>query len=197
MTTRLRDNDIRAATHRRLLRQARACPETIVIDELGLNHGARRIDIAVINGHIRGIEIKAEADVLDRLPHQAAAYGEVVDRATLIAAPRHIEKAVSLLPDWWGVIVADRGATQGLRFRVLRPERANREVNPLMLTRLLWHPEAASILRELGRPEKLLRHPREILYQELVAALPRRILAVRVREALKVREAWRDRPEPL
>ena len=35
----------------------------------------------MINGHIRGVEIKAEADTLDRLPRQVAAYGEVVDKA--------------------------------------------------------------------------------------------------------------------
>ena len=47
--------------------------------------GAARVDIAVINGHIRGVEIKAEADSLERLPRQVEAYGRVVDRATLIA----------------------------------------------------------------------------------------------------------------
>ncbi len=196
MTVRLRDSDIRTAAHCRLLRHARSCPDTIVIDELGLDHGACRVDIAVINGLIRGVEIKADADVLDRLPHQVSAYGGVVDRATLIAAPRHVEKALAMLPDWWGIMVAERGATQGIRFRLLRPERANRRVNPLMQARLLWRPEALAILRALGRPEPLLRQPREGLYKELVTALPARVLARHVREALKVREAWRDRPEP-
>lgn len=197
MTVRLRDSDIRTAAHSRLLHHARSCPDTIVIDELGLDHGTCRVDIAVINGHIRGLEIKADADVLDRLPHQVAAYGRVVNRATLIAAPRHVEKALAMLPDWWGVMVVDQGATQGIRFRVLRPERANRRIDPLMQARLLWRPEAVTILRALGRAERLLRQPREGLYQELVAALPPRVLARHVRETLKIRQAWRDRLEPL
>lgn len=197
MTVRLRDSDIRTAAHRSLLHHARSCPDTIVIDELGLDHGACRVDIAVINGHIRGVEIKADTDVLDRLPHQVAAYGGVVNRATLIAAPRHVERALAMLPDWWGLMVVDRGTTQGLRFRAVRPERVNRRVDPLMQARLLWRPEAVAILRALGHPERLLRQPREVLYQELVAALPPRVLARHVRETLKVRQAWRDRPEPL
>lgn len=196
MGLRLKDNEIRAAAHATLLAHAQACPDTIVIDELGLNHGACRVDIAIINGHIRGVEIKADADVLDRLPGQIAAYGAVVDRATLIAAPRHINKAMALLPDWWGVISAERRPSSKIRFRVVRPEHANRGVDPLTLARLLWRPEAVAILRDLGATEKLLRQPREDLYRALVTALPRRLLARHVRHSLKVREAWRDRPEP-
>jgi hypothetical protein len=73
MGARLRDNEIREAAHTTLLARARTCPDSIVIDELGLDHGACRVDIAVINGHIRGVEIKADVDVLDRLPGQVAA----------------------------------------------------------------------------------------------------------------------------
>jgi hypothetical protein len=196
MRPRLKDNDIRAAAHATLLARARACPDTIVIDELGLDHGACRVDIAVINGHIRGVEIKADADVLDRLPRQIAAYGKVVDRATLIAAPRHIKKAMTLLPDWWGVTSAEQELSGKVYFRTVRPERANRGVDPLMLARLLWRPEAAAILRELGASKKLLRQPREDLYRAVVTALPPRLLASHVRHRLKVREVWRDRPEP-
>ena len=196
MGPRSRDNEIRAAAHATLLKRARACPDTIVIDELGLDHGACRVDIAVINGHIRGVEIKADADVLDRLPGQIAAYGAVVDRATLIAAPRHLEKALTLLPEWWGVMSAELRPGGKIVFRIVRPERSNRSVNPLTLSRLLWRPEAASVLRELGYPEKMLRQPREELYRALVAELPKRELAERVRRALKIREVWRDRPEP-
>src|SRR5688572_26944823 len=94
----LKDIDLRVATHRRLLSRAWRCPNTLVIDELGLQHGASRIDIAVINGHIRGVELKAEADTLVRLPRQVSSYGLVVDQATLVAADRHLDGAMKLLP---------------------------------------------------------------------------------------------------
>ena len=196
MSGRVRDCEIRAAAHATLLRYARACPDTIVLDELGVDHGACRVDIAVINGHIRGLEIKADADVLDRLPGQVAAYGAVVDRATLIASPRHIARALPLLPEWWGVMSVEQRPSGKIAFRIVRREHANRSVDPLTLARLLWRPEAAAILRALGTAERHLRQPRENLYRMLVEALPRRVLAERVRYALKVREAWRDRPGP-
>lgn len=192
----LRDSDVRRAAYRRLLGHARGCPDTLVIDELGLDHGSCRIDIAVINGHIRGLEIKAEADSLDRLPRQVSAYGDVVDRASLIVAPRHLDIAITIIPDWWGIVVAERGATKGVRFRRIRSERSNRHVDPLVLARLLWRPEAQALLREVGVPERDLRAPREELYRRLVAEFPLRRLAAHVREALKTRPMWRDQPQP-
>ena len=192
----LRDSDVRQAAYGRLLVHAQACPDTLVIDELGLDHGACRIDIAIINGHIRGLEIKAEADTLDRLPHQVAAYGEVDDKASLIIAPRHLDAALTIIPDWWGVVVVDRGTHCGVNFRRIRPERVNRAVEPVILARLLWRPEAQAILRELGVPERDLRAPREALYRQLVSEIPLRRLARIVRETLKSRLVWRDQPQP-
>ena len=188
---------MRQAAYGRLLSHARACPDTLVIDELGVDHGSSRIDIAVINGHIRGLEIKTEADTLDRLPRQVAAYGEVVDKASLIVAPRHVEAAMSIIPDWWGVVVADRGSRQGVTFQRIRAERANRHVKPLILARLLWRPEVQRILEGLGVAKRDLRAPREELYRRLVAELPARRLALEVRTTLKTRSIWRDLPPPL
>ncbi len=190
----LRDSDVRQAAYRRLLTHAQACPDTLVIDELGLDHGSCRIDIAVINGHIRGVEIKAEADTLERLPRQVAAYGEVVDKALLIVDPKHLASALTMVPDWWGIMVAERGTTQGVRFRRVRPERVNKGIDPLVLARLLWRPEAQAILRSLGASERELRAPRATLYKMLVDRLPLRRLSQTVRETLKARTSWRDRP---
>lgn len=196
MVEMLRDIDVRYAVHGRLLGHAKRSPDTLVIDELGLDHGTNRIDIAVINGHIRGIEIKAEADNLSRLPQQVVAYGDVVDKASLIVAPRHLEAALGMLPCWWGVIVVARGTHSGIVFTRLREERTNRSPSPLMRARLLWRPEAVAMLRELGLPERHLRAPREELYMRLVAEIPGRHLAARVRETLKCRVAWRGHPRP-
>lgn len=192
----LKDIDVRRAAYARLLHHATQCPDTLVIDELGIDHGACRIDIAVINGHIRGLEIKAEADTLTRLPHQVAAYGDIVDKATLIVAGRHLDAALPMIPNWWGVVLAARGARGGVVFSRVRGERVNRNPDPMMLSRLLWRPEVLELLRELGHAERTLRAPREVLYQQLVETLPRQELARRIRETLKRREAWRDRPRP-
>lgn len=193
MSARLKDIDLRAAAYARLLSHARRCENTLVIDELGLSHGATRVDIAVINGHIRGVEIKAEADSLDRLPRQVEAYGKVVDRATLIASEKHLPAAEQLVPGWWGIISAKRAKNGAVVFRRLRPERANRDVDPVVLSRLMWRDEVAEALAQMGCGGSLLREPRSVLYAELAVRLPRTDLATLVRTTLKARENWRGR----
>lgn len=188
----LRDTHIRKAAKALLLAHAGSCPDTRIVEELGLSHGAARIDIAVINGHIRGIEIKAETDTLSRLPRQVSAYGRVVDLATLIAAERHIDTAAALLPGWWGIVEARKTGKGTVAFRRRRDEKVNRSLDPMTLARLLWHAEVAQLLRQLGADESLLRSPRAILYAELVATLPITRLRRAVRETLKTRENWRD-----
>jgi hypothetical protein len=180
-----------------LLVHAQGCADTLVLEELGLTHGASRVDIAVINGHIRGVEIKAEADSLDRLPRQVEAYGQVVDRATLIASERHLPAALELLPAWWGVIAARRAANGSVVFRRLRAERANRQTDAVSLARLMWRDEVHAVLSEMGCEPQLLRAPRTALYTELAARVPKAQLAALVRTTLKARTNWRDRPRPL
>lgn len=51
----LRDIDIRSAVKARLLAHALSCQDTRVVEESGLSHGAARVDIAVIDGHIRAM----------------------------------------------------------------------------------------------------------------------------------------------
>jgi hypothetical protein len=197
MVVRLRDSDLRAAAVHRLLAHARQSANTLVLHELGLSHGASRVDIAVINGHIRGVEIKAEADTLERLPRQVEAYGQVVDRATLIASERHLPAAYDLLPDWWGVVAARRAGNGAVVFRRLREERANRQIDPVSLARLMWRDEVHAVLSDMGCDAKLLRAPRSALYAELADRLPKARLAALVRTTLKARTGWRDRPRPL
>jgi hypothetical protein len=192
----LRDIDVRQAVYSQLLAQAGRCPKTLIVNELGLEHGASRVDIAVINGHIRGLEIKAEADNLERLPRQIAAYGRVVDKATLIAADRHVAAATELLPLWWGIISVAKGREGAVIFRRVRPERINRCLDAMTLARLLWRPEVIKILRSQGVDEKSLRSPRTGLYTLLVASMSRTKLRDTVRTTLKCRENWRDRIRP-
>ena len=195
MEARLSDRDIRAATHQLLIPAAHGCADTLIVEELGLSHGAVRVDIAVINGHIQAFEIKADPDTLTRLPRQVAAYGLVADMATLVATDRHLEKAEKLLPVWWGTVRAHIGKS-GIELEWQRPEQPNPGVDPFTLVRLLWRPEVVEILERRGADKKLLRAPRNILYPALVGAMPLSELSEVVRSTLKTRRKWRDHARP-
>jgi len=74
----MNDLEIRGSFHRKKLRLQHAHVDTLVVDELGLNHGECRADIAVINGHLVGYEIKSNKDSLRRLEGQVNSYNAVL-----------------------------------------------------------------------------------------------------------------------
>lgn len=94
------DSIIRSAITAQLRAQFGDDPDSLIIEELGLCHGSARVDVAVINGCIHGIEIKSDCDKLDRLPRQIRVYSSVLDEVTLVVAPRLSAKALAMIPGY-------------------------------------------------------------------------------------------------
>lgn len=192
----MNDAEIREGFHRKKLHRHHANPCTLVLDELGLKHGRRRADIAVINGHLAGYEIKSDEDSLCRLDQQVKCYNDVFDRATIIVGTKHAEEVCSRVPEWWGIIVSSRGPRSGITFQTVRTARMNTGVDPYSVAQLLWKNEAAGILMELGASERNVRHKRAVLYDLLAKSLSIGKLRFRVRECLKARKDWRCQKLP-
>ena len=185
------ESDIRSALRRRLLRYHKLRPGTLVINELGLAHARRRVDIAVINGHIHGYEIKSAQDDLERLGGQLEVYRQTLQKLTIVTASRHRPRLWHELPDWCGVIEAEQGPRRGVRLRVVRPARLNPEVDAVMLAHLLWRPEVLELLSEMGYASKDLRAPRRRLYEMLSESLSTRQISRQVRRFMARRRMWR------
>ena len=189
----MNDALMRKNFHRKILGRYHSAPGVLVVDELGLIHGKGRADIAVVNGHLVGYEIKSDEDSLDRLSEQVAMYNAVFDRNTIVVGEKHAKKIRSQVPKSWGIIVGRNHAKQGVKFRRLRSAIPNKRVNPYSLAQLLWSNEAASILAQLGEPPKTLRQRRSALYELLVKKLSLSELRRRVTKSLKSRKNWRPR----
>ena len=82
-------------------------PIDVLVDELVIPDGRARVDLALVNGHVEAFELKSDFDSLRRLPSQAERYEPYFDRITLVTTRRFSERAVSLLPTWWGIVVAE------------------------------------------------------------------------------------------
>ena len=190
----MNDPQIRRAFHRTFLRKEHTESNTLVLDELGLEHGKCRADIAVINGHLNGFEIKSEKDSLNRLGGQIEIYSAVFDHASVVLADRHLNEALCLAPDWWGVILVTEDPDNGIQFKTIRSPRQNTKVDDYTVAQLLWRQEAQEALINLGMRGKYLRETRSTLYHYLVERMNSQDLRLLVREYLKKRKAWR-RPE--
>ena len=192
----MNDAEIRQNFHRKILRRQHARSDTLVIDELGLNHGKCRADIAVVNGHLVGYEIKSNNDSLRRLGLQVESYNAVFDKAFIVVGDRHIDSIKDRVPEWWGVIVSSRGPRGAINFSMIRKTQVNRSVDPISVVRLLWRDEAIEILQQRKLPSRVLRQPRAVLYKLLTEQISTCELRKTVREYLKKRRNWR-RPESL
>lgn len=185
----MRDPEIREELHRRLQLRHSSDPNVRIVDEMSVLTGECRIDVALINGRLEGFEIKSDGDSLTRLPRQALAYGRVFDRLTVVCAERHLEAALELLPEWWGVEVAEQS---GARTRIVRKRatRANPAIEPRAIAQLLWRSEALAALEELNAAHGLRNKPRRTLWSALADTAPRRELRALVRETLRARQGW-------
>jgi hypothetical protein len=182
--TALRDNDIRAAL--RVFVDEPRSSGGIVIEELGLNKGSVRVDLAVVNGIMHAYEIKSDFDSLRRLANQAEFYGKCFDRVSLVSGRKHFRLARAAVPRWWGLVCVTPGEN-GPTFRVVRKPKANPSRNPRALIELLWRDQTLALLERIGAADGLRSKPRDVLWDRAVERLSLDEIADEVRRHLKAK----------
>ncbi len=188
----MRDSDLRTALLRRLDHRHSRDPETLILQELGLRHGAARVDVAVVNGSLHGYELKSDSDSLRRLARQVRVYSSVLDRVTLIAGRRHMKEAMDLVPAWWGVQMAEMGPRRGVLFSSVRRARNNPSQDIVAVAKLLWREEALELLHQAGAAQGFRSKPRAMIYARLAEVARPGEIRSRVRHQLRNRTGWRS-----
>jgi len=188
----MNDSDIRTILKQELVRKYPKDKDTLILDELGIRHGAARIDLVVVNHQLHGYEIKSDLDSLKRLPDQIKAYSSIMDRVTLVVGYRHAYDALRMVPEWWGVRLAEMKKQTGtVVISGARPARNNPKVDLNAVVALLWRGEALAILEELGVAGGVRSKRRGEIYRRLVELSDADSLRFRIRQQLKRREGWR------
>jgi hypothetical protein len=188
----MNDPLIRKAFHFSFLQKDHASPHTLVVDELGIEHGKCRADIAVINGHIKGYEIKSGKDSLVRLKDQVEMYDAVFDYSTIVLEKRHLKEVLNSIPQWWGIILVIENEKEKVCFETIREPSQNQLIDDYAVAQLLWRKEAQEILTNFGVTGKQLRECRANLYQYIIDIFDSQVVRELVREYLKKRRGWRD-----
>lgn len=191
----LSDAEIRDLLRRRLRIEHTRSSETVFIEELGLCRGQVRVDLAVVNGHLHGYEIKSDRDGLHRLPGQVRLYGSVLDRATLVVGGRHLEHAIELLPEWWGVLRVERRRALP-RLVTVRRGRENPARDTRALAELLWLDDALRLLAQHGAARGVRGKPRPAVWDRLRDRIPAEEIAAAVRARLKARASHQSVQPP-
>lgn len=167
MTAICRDQDLRYSVHTALAAMP-AREQSVVVDEFSVCRAQARIDIAVVGDHLAGFELKSDVDRLDRLRSQIPQYGRVFDRLTLVVGERHVARARHIVPDWWGIWLVGKAASDPLELRAgsLNPTRCARSV-----AGLLWRDEMLAVAEQHGFDHIRASWPRRRLIDELSSNL--------------------------
>jgi hypothetical protein len=188
----MRDQEIRRRLRQRLEDEFGDDPTVLILDELGVCCGRVRADMAVVNGELKGFEIKSDQDTLFRLRSQASLYCRVFDTVSIVVASKHLKEARKIVPDWWGVLIVEGNSKAKLRMRSYRRERKNPTPDPLAIAQLIWRDEALQLLRTHGLHSGLSKKPRKFLWDALVRNFSLKELQALVRTQLKSRGDWRS-----
>ena len=182
----IRDVEVRPVLRTYLARQEPAGSGALLIEEMGLCQGRARIDIATVSSVLHGYEIKSHRDRLTRLASQAAAYSRVLDRVTLVVCPQHLEAALQLVPDWWGVLLI-RGSVEQILLAPFRNAAENPDQDPRALVELLWRDEALALLANHNAVEGVRSKPRPVVWDRVCEVLDVTQIRSEVRHRLRTR----------
>lgn len=144
---------------------------TRVQEELRLERGSARIDVAVIGSKLIGYEIKSDADTFARFANQIHAYNRVFDEIHLVCGARHVEAATATIPSWWGLSVARRAVNGLVQLETVRLARLNVRQDSFSLASLLWRDEALAMFE--GDTAQLPKQPSaHVLWQHIASSFP-------------------------
>lgn len=190
---RMLDKDVRQAVKDKILKAHINDPSTLVIDELGLDHGRNRVDIAVINGELHGYELKSDSDNLLRLPQQSKAYSSIMDKVTLVVGEKHAQEAINIIPDWWGVKIATMNHRGIVNIVTYRRNKKNKDIDPFELSKLIWKEEALALLAiKIKVDWRIRKLTRKDIYKLIVDTFSLNEIRDNTRAILKSRVNWRS-----
>ena len=184
---------MRDATIRQLLKdtellQYKNDGSSIIVEEMTIPAAKARIDMAVINGHLHGFEIKSASDTLQRLPGQIEAYTKVFDYLHIVTEGKYHEKILSSVPSWIGIYVC---CDKSNAIKQIRPASLNNSKSGFYLAKLLWRQEIIEVLTE--QKIKFRKKDRNWILCELIAQTIDTVsLSAIVREKLKARAEWKS-----
>ena len=117
-----------------------------VFRELQIEHGAARVDLAMVSDRLEAFELKSDLDNFGRLHNQIHAYNRFFDRITLVTGPVFSDVAQSVLPTWWGIATVHRHHDGSLRMVELRESQNNPAQDRLSLAMSLRKDEAKAVV---------------------------------------------------
>jgi hypothetical protein len=110
------EQDAKVAVLRFLIEQEVFAQGAVLLNEYSANSSGIRADFALLQAdELHGIEIKSEADSLNRVSHQLEGYKRCFSSVTFAVAENHLSRALKILPVFVGILIIEGGQVRRLR----------------------------------------------------------------------------------
>jgi len=153
------------------------------LHEVVLANHRCRVDAIAVGPQIRAYEIKSDGDSLRRLPSQIAALSATFQNVTLATTNRHLTRALTLVPSWWEVVLAERRFGR-IHIELVRIGYSNPCIDPMSFAQLVFRAEALQLLAQYGLDHGMWRETRTSLWSCMVRNLDVDVIADGVRATL-------------
>jgi hypothetical protein len=190
--TTMNDLDIRKSLLERFISR-RLFDISSVLEEVSVSNGCARADIVVTSKKLECFEIKSEFDSLKRLTQQGWHYSRSFDQVTLVAATKHLDKALNCVPLWWGIIEVSKDDKLTQR----RKPGNNPNITPHGLAELLNREESIALLAVHGVEKGITRLSNTNISDKISKIVGVKELSAFVLSAFNDRQARRKDSYPL
>lgn len=116
-----------------------------ILNEMTISDGLARPDLIVIYSYSHCYEIKGDNDQIQRIIKQCAHYQSSFKKNTLVTTQKHLNKALELLPGFWGIIVAIN-ENKTIKFNYIRKSSHNPLYRKDIASKILWKNEMQQLL---------------------------------------------------
>lgn len=120
-------------------------PPQKILNEITISDGLARPDLIAIYSYSHCYEIKGDHDQIHRIVRQFTHYQSSFKKNTLITTQRHLKKALELLPQFWGIILAIND-NETIKFKYVRKSSHNPFYRKDIASKILWKAEMQSLL---------------------------------------------------
>jgi len=141
----LDDKTIRINLINRLNNQA--IKPKAVIEELHVHNGNAIADVVALYKEAHCFEIKGDGDKIERAVKQGYYYNLSFRKITLVTTAKHLAKAINILPEFWGIMVADTKGGKVL-LKHSRKAKNNPNFDKTLALLTLWKSEMLNLIEQ-------------------------------------------------
>ena len=118
-----------------------------IIEELHVHNGNAIADVVALYKEAHCFEIKGDNDKIERAVKQGRYYNLSFRKITLVTTTKHFVKAIEVLPEFWGIMVAERKDDKIL-LKYSRRAKDNPNFSKSLALLILWKSEMLTLVKQ-------------------------------------------------